>query len=389
MKHGLLCLLLLVVAWKNEVACATTLYYTNQTEPTPHEVPATRIQRLAKGINLAHWFAQGKPTVDYIQNRGLDSIDFKLLRTAGFTYVRLSFDPELIFNADNPSLLNPELLVLLEKAVDNLIAADLAVVLDFHPATYYKNRLMHSELFAEKALESWYTLSDFFNTRSPEMLFFEVLNEPAFENPQDWYRLQMRFVSAIRSGVPVHTIIISANMCVSHDDWNGVKALTLMPILQDHNIIYNFHFYEPYFFTHQGASWGWEMLQCLKYLPYPSSLEAVKAALKEPQEKIVTDIIRYYGYERWNLDKLKARLQPAADWARANQVPVTCNEFGAYKPNVRVEDRMRYLHDMRTALESFQIGWGMWDYDAGFALVEKVDNQKIITKEMKIALNLK
>jgi len=37
--------------------------------------------------------------------------------------------------------------------------------------------------------------------------------------------------------------------------WSNLDTLLELKPLKDHNIIYNFHFYEPHIFTHQGASW--------------------------------------------------------------------------------------------------------------------------------------
>jgi len=37
--------------------------------------------------------------------------------------------------------------------------------------------------------------------------------------------------------------------------WNSVHTLSQLDIPLDANIVYNFHFYEPFLFTHQGAYW--------------------------------------------------------------------------------------------------------------------------------------
>ena len=59
----------------------------------------------------------------------------------------------------------------------------------------------------------------------------------------------------------------------------------------------------------------------------------------------------------------------AADWARRRNVPLICNEFGAYREHTKADDRARWIAAVRTALEKNHIGWTMWDYRGGFGVV--------------------
>ena len=61
----------------------------------------------------------------------------------------------------------------------------------------------------------------------------------------------------------------------------------------------------------------------------------------------------------------------AAAWGAKHHVPVTCNEFGAYRRYSPPADRAVWINDMRTALEKHGIGWTMWDYAGGFNVVIK------------------
>jgi endoglucanase len=56
--------------------------------------------------------------------------------------------------------------------------------------------------------------------------------------------------TAIREGAPQHTIIVESARWADDDD------LLFLEPLRDGNVIYNFHFYEPHLFTHQGATWA-------------------------------------------------------------------------------------------------------------------------------------
>jgi hypothetical protein len=48
---------------------------------------------------------------------------------------------------------------------------------------------------------------------------------------------------------------------------------------------------------------------------------------------------------------------------------LSCNEFGVYMKAAAPEHRAAWIRDVREAIEAQQIGWTMWDYAGGFALV--------------------
>ena len=51
---------------------------------------------------------------------------------------------------------------------------------------------------------------------------------------------------------------------------------------------------------------------------------------------------------------------------------------GVHKPYADPKDRAAWLHDMRIALESHNIGWNMWDYQDNFGLVTKTNGKAAI-----------
>jgi hypothetical protein len=184
-----------------------------------------------------------------------------------------------------------------------------------------------------------------------------------------WYGIQAKLATAIREGAPQHTIIAAGAL------WSADDQLLFIEPLRDPNIIYNFHFYEPHIFTHQGATWGVNSWHFLKALPYPSDLAAAeKIAALEPDAVNRLYVVRY-GLDHWDANRIDTEINQVAEWAHQRGVPVVCNEFGVYRKDADPKDRASWITDVRTSLEKHNMGWTMWDYSGGFGAVTKANPQ--------------
>lgn len=54
-----------------------------------------------------------------------------------------------------------------------------------------------------------------------------------------------------------------------HRKRGSLATLTQMEPYADKNLIYTYHFYEPFLFTHQGANWTDKITASLKDIPFP------------------------------------------------------------------------------------------------------------------------
>jgi aryl-phospho-beta-D-glucosidase BglC (GH1 family) len=331
-------------------------------------VAFARLAHLRRGINLSHWFAQS-PGADYsaahLQTH-TTARDIALIKRMGFDHVRFTVEPAPLFDEANPSRLNAEYLAQLDRALDTLLASGLAVIIDIHPTDEFKLRLRTDDHFVAAFADFWRALAAHVAPRDAERLFLEVLNEPMLEDPYRWIGVQARVAAAMREGAPRHTIIVAGAR------WSSVDQLLLLEPLADRNVIYNFHFYDPHTFTHQGATWGAEYWPFIKNVPYPSSPEAV-AALPPVERQSAQAALKHYGEERWDAEHIDKMIALAADWASRRGVPLTCNEFGVYRNFSPPADRARWIADVRAALERHGIGWTMWDFAGGFAVAPRKD----------------
>ena len=280
------------------------------------------LQKLARGVNISRWFRY--PATDSEQHyRGfVIDADLDLLVAMGVTTVRLAVDPQYMH------------LQYLDEAVARLTGRGLVVVFDYHD----ESRTIETGPAAVEALErAWSALAAHLAHVPPDRLLLEIFNESVFdEDPAAWFPIRRRLAAAIRAAAPAHTIVAGG------PNWSSLDGLLASEPLDDDNVLYTFHFYEPFEFTHQGAPWVGGAVGRMRNIRYPAT----------PQQT---------GH-------VERRVASAEEWARRHNVPAWAGEFGAYPPHAPKNDRLRWLYDVRTALERHGIGWAVWSYDESLGL---------------------
>jgi|HubBroStandDraft_4_1064222.scaffolds.fasta_scaffold95349_2 endoglucanase len=343
-----------------------------QPQSTPdNSLAKSRAQHLRHGINMSEWFAQVHDPKGYTKEHfetWNTPADAALIKSIGFDHVRLSVNPGPIFHRNQADQIPADYLAEIDLAIKMLLDQNLAVVLDIHPDEDFKQKLASDET-VEQFTDFWRAFAKHFSAYDPGKVFFEALNEPEMRDRYRWYGIQIRLVGAIREAAPQHTILVEGARWANDDD------LIFLEPLRDTNIIYNFHFYEPHIFTHQGATWGVNSWHYLKGLPYPSDPDNVRATAATVPDDYNRLLIMRYGADRWNLARINVDFDQVATWARHWNVPVVCNEFGVFRYAAKPEDRAAWLKDVRSSLEKHNFGWTMWDYSGGFGVITKSPNQ--------------
>lgn len=330
-----------------------------------------RAAHLRHGINLSGWFAQVYDPNGYTKEHlegWITADDIALIKSMGFDHVRLSINPQPMMRHNLADQIPPEYLGYLDEAVKIILDHGLAVIIDMHPDSDFKQKLVQDNSFVEQFSDFWRALAKHYSTYDPEMVYFEILNEPEFRDPYRWAGVQAKLANSIREGAPQHTIIAAGA------NWSDVQDLVALVPLHDPNVIYNFHFYDPHTFTHQGATWGTNYWHFEKMLAYPANMEnAEQVAAAEPDPVNRLEVLTY-ALDHWDADRIAAEIGQTVEWGKRWNVPLTCNEFGVFRRDSEPQDRARWIHDVRTTLEHDGIGWNMWDYGArdngqGFGVV--------------------
>lgn len=349
------------------------------------ETAFARAQHLRRGINASEWFAQSGDYSAAHTDRYTNAQDIALMAKLGFDHVRLSIDADALERAfDGNKGPYADFLVRLDGAVDTILANHLAVILDVHPTDEFKQQLRSNDYAVDQFTELWRKLAARYAGRDPNRVFFEILNEPEMSDAYRWAGIQAHLAAAIRQAAPQNTIVAAGA------NYSSLPDLLRLEPLADGNVIYNFHFYDPYEFTHQGATWGVPWWSETHSIPYPSTTAGMKKILAEVPDAADRSELENYFLDGWNAQHIQALIDEAADWARGHHVPLICDEFGAFREHTDPASRARWIHDTRTAFEADGIGWTMWDYRGGFGVVTKQDGQPAQVDESVVqALGLK
>jgi endoglucanase len=326
--------------------------------------PEGRIARLARGVNVPHWFwypANGTPA----GHEGyLGAADADALKNAGFTHVRLPVEPGWLWD-ENAAALRADRLAEYRRAVELFTSRAMGVVVDVHPGD--TPWLKKFDGAATNELEKfWKALAGALADTDAELVLLELMNEPHdLADARVWNDAQVRLAARVRAAAPRHTIVCTG------DSWGGIDGLARCAPIADDNVVYSFHFYEPHDFTHQGATWGFDAWKDMSGVPYPATPESLHKVAQGFSVRKAREALEWSAkHDPWDAAAIARRIEIGAAWGRDHHAPVYCGEFGAYRVKAPSEDRARWLSDVVGALEARGIGWAMWDYAGGFGLAD-------------------
>ena len=326
--------------------CALSLVLCPRAQAVP---PPDRLAVLRHGVNLTNWLRY-PASLEPAQLRAyLSDIAIADLRRAGFGFVRLAVQPEILLDHGR---LRPDRADLLLAVIRRLQHAGLAVVIAPHPSSW---RL---ETDPAALTRFWHALAPALSGTDPRRTFPEVLNEPVFpQDPAGWAALQTVAAAQIRAALPGHTIILTGQ------DWGSLSGLLALRPVVDPNVVYSFHFYDPAELTALAAYRPGLDTAALARLPFPMSTDAC-APMAAGTDPATAGLIRFVCAMQWDAGKLRAAFAKAGAWARDNHAALLLGEFGA---TVRLNPaaRLAWLTDVRSAAEQEGIGWALWGYDDG------------------------
>jgi len=260
---------------------------------------------------------------------------FKLIRQAGFNSVRIPIRWSAHCLKQKPYTIDPNFLHRVDWAVKNAIFYDLYTIINIH---HYEEIFEDPNEHKERFLAIWQQIAEHFKD-CPQTVLFEFLNEPCKNLDDDkWNNLVDKVLKAVRKTNPERTIIIGPT------GWNSIDKLDklLLPA-EDRNIIVTCHYYQPFHFTHQGASWVGE----------------------ESKQWLGT---KWTGTEK-EKQEIKKDFDSAFEWGKKHNRPIYIGEFGSYS-KADIQSRVLWTGFIAREAEKRNFSWAYWEFCSYFGIYD-------------------
>lgn len=325
-----------------------------------------------KGVNLTLWFESWTPGVPNL--RLYDKSDFENVKALGCDVIRLPIHFDMFIEDKETGKIKDIIFEYLDKACDWAEELGMYLIIDNHSFNGLTNYPVYSTVEAH-LLSVWPQIAEHFKDRS-DYIIYEILNEPQI-GQSEWYITQLKALKAIRQIDTKHTVVVTGA------DWGSIAALTSMVPYPDKNLIYTYHFYDPYRFTHQSASWADLPTACLEDIPFPYDADRMPK-LRGQAKKLENELTTTY-VKAGTVEALKATMQKVYDYGKEKNVALWCGEMGVHNVAAPTADRNFWYKSVNDILEEFDIPYCVWGLNGTFGLFNK-DSQEIYPNDLNVEL---
>lgn len=257
----------------------------------------------------------------------IDANSFKVIKDAGFDTVRIPVRWSAYTGSAPNYRIDEGFFRRVSQVIDQALANDLQIILNIH---HFEELNEAPKENTAKFLALWGQIATRYKDL-PDSVYFEVINEPNGAFKGDLMRkIMTQGVEKIRETNPSRILILGG------ENWSSIRDLPSIPKIDDPNLVHTFHYYDPFEFTHQKASWT----------------------------KLENSGVVNWGNSS-DIQKIKADAAYAAQVQRETGRPLFLGEIGAYE-KAPYRDVVKYTLETRKAFERVGISWCVWNFTATF-----------------------
>lgn len=326
---------------------------------TSHDTPAYRAAKLfQRGANLGNYL-ETPPG----QNWGVDvaADEFADMKREGFDHVRIPVGWQHYTGPAPDYRLDPGIFARADFAVTNALNHHLAVMINIH---HFDELDADPTNTIPEFLAIWGQIAAHYRD-FPATLAFELDNEPhdqattAVMNP-----IYARVIAQIRQTNPQRTLFVEPG------SWGSIGELKHLVLPPDDNIIVSVHCYDPFYFTHQGATWTKGETRATGIIFPGPPAQPLAIDPKWELKKYTRDWIEKYNTlptaeNPSSPAAFTGKLKYARAWSDYYGRPVHIGEFGCFT-RADEQSRANFYSAFRQAAEAQHLGWCIWDWSAGF-----------------------
>jgi endoglucanase len=290
---------------------------------TPEDAPEFK---LGHGVNLGNMLEAPK---EGAWGASVQDDYFPTIRQAGFTVVRVPIRWSAHVGPAPDDVIDPAFFNRVDRIVELSRQNNLNAILDYHN----DDALMKDpDAMGPRFVAIWKQIAEHYMNAAPGLVF-ELLNEPNGRlDAAHWNDLLAKTLAVVRASNPTRLVVVGPVR------WNSIGELDQLVLPEsDRNLLVTIHFYDPFHFTHQGASWA-EGSQA--WLGTTWGSDADKKAIED-------------SFDR------------AAKWGAEHHRPMYLGEFGAYSRSP-IDGRARWTAFVARTAEAHGMPWTYWEFCSGF-----------------------
>jgi endoglucanase len=323
---------------------------------TPAHLAARRFRR---GANLGNGL-EAPPGQDWGGHYTPE--DLRIMRAEGFDHVRIPAGWHHYTGPGPEFRIRPQFFARVDELVNAGLREGLAVLINIH---HFDDFTSNPREQTPRFLAIWRQIAEHY-ARAPEGLALELLNEP--KDAATTEVINPIFGEAIQQ---IRRIDRKRTIFVGPGKWNSISELPKLQLPDvDDSLIVTVHNYEPFYFTHQGATWSGPDTKVTGILfPGPPA----KPLSADPKLKVnawILDWIKAYNTQPTAINPSSPQafdgaIEQAREWSEYYGRPIHVGEFGCFTTAEPVS-RANYYHAFRESAEKAGLGWAIWDWKAGF-----------------------
>lgn len=310
-----------------------------------------------KGVNFGGWLSQCDYSDKHLENF-IGEDDFKRVKEWGADHIRVPVDYN-IFQRENGEFIEKGFLYV-DKAIGWCKKYGLNMVLDLHKTIgFFFNKadnvtgFFENEVFQGYFYKLWEEFSKRYGKFS-DRVAFELLNEVTLPSYSDvWNRVSENAIRIIRSHTKDTKIIIGGY-------WNNsIDALKDLYMPYDENVVYTFHCYDPFIFTHQAAYWVENMPRDFR-IDYPGEVADYQKKIYQLGFEYMQnyDHVKTHTFTR---DYFIDKFRNAVLLCEKREVALYCGEYGVINL-AEADSTLKWYKDINEAFLKYGIARASWSY---------------------------
>lgn len=308
------------------------------------------------GVNISYYEKYWKTDKELLRHFPDLMAKIRLAKKLGFKTIRLPVSFDLFLEKDQNQI-EKLLLQELYQVYEYIDQQQMNLIITYHYGRLYK--VVDKKAEVQRIADMWKQMIAKFHGIGNDNLFFGLYNEPRI-GEEEWNLSAKQLMKILRKED------LGRYWIVGGTNFNGIDALINLKLLpEDNKIIYTFHFYQPYIFTHQGAPWDPQKTAIIG-LPYPYNASEMPAMPASADKDTKYNYQHYF--EKGNKAFIEKRIKKVFSRLLSNNISILCTEVGTIN-SITQSHRDSYIKDVIEIMGKYAIPMLIWDLDQTFSIV--------------------